>query len=235
MDKYQYLTGENLGLKPSIADPARFEYSPLGKISNKGLSEDDKKEVLLKRLKKTEGKNEVQLQAIKDQGEKQLRENINKSNTLKVIDEIRRKNADANKILLDIKKIDETLDDAELVCTKTDGTKYDFNRFLSSLKFIEKIHNYEITLHEAKNDQTELGILINKLNNNYNPKIQKKVKEKNDVLKSARKVLQENCLLVFLKKEFFSIKVMYLKQKKKNQKKRESTNLSNILKMNKRL
>ena len=76
--------------------------------------------------------------------------NISMSNTLKVIDEIRRKNADANKILLDIKKIDETLDDAELVCTKTDGTKYDFNRFLFPLKFIEKIHNYEITLDEAK-------------------------------------------------------------------------------------
>ena len=46
------------------------------------------------------------------------------------------------------------------------------------LKFIEKIHNYEITLDQARNDQTKLGILINKLNNNYNPKIQKKVKEK---------------------------------------------------------
>ena len=46
------------------------------------------------------------------------------------------------------------------------------------LKFIEKNHSYEITLHEAKNDQTELVILINKLNNNYNPKIPKKVKEK---------------------------------------------------------
>ena len=46
------------------------------------------------------------------------------------------------------------------------------------LKFIEKNHSYEITLHETKNDQTELVILINKLNNNYNPKIPKKVKEK---------------------------------------------------------
>ena len=143
------------------------------------MSEDDKKKDCLK-TKNIEGKNEVQLQAIKDQGEKQLREikNINKSNTLKVIDEIRRKTAEANKILLDIKKIDETLDNAELVCTKTDGTKYDFNRFLFPLKFIEKIHNYEITLDQARNDQTKLGILINKLNNNYNPKIQKKVKEK---------------------------------------------------------
>ena len=138
LDKYEYLTGKDLGLKSSTVEKAKFEYSPLGKVFNKGLSEDDKKEGLLKRLKNIEGKNEVQLQAIKDQGEKQLRENINKSNMLKVTDEIRRKNADANKILLDIKKIDETLDDAELVCTKTDGTIYDFNRFLFPLKFIEK-------------------------------------------------------------------------------------------------
>ena len=61
------------------------------------------------------------------------------------------------------RKIDRTLDKAELVCTKTDGTKYDFNRFLFPLKFIEKIHNYEITLDEARNYQRELTILINKL------------------------------------------------------------------------
>ena len=51
--------------------------------------------------------------------------------------------------------------------------------------------------------------------------------------------MPEKILLIFLKKEFFRIKVMYLKQKKKNQKKnqkkRESKNLSNILKMNKKL
>ena len=64
---------------------------------------------------------------------------------------------------LNLGKIDETLYNAELVCTKTDGTKYDFNRFLFPLKFIEKIHNYEITLDEARNYQTELTILINKL------------------------------------------------------------------------
>ena len=81
----------------------------------------------------------------------------------------------------EFKKIDETLDNAELVCTKTDGTKYDFNRFLFPLKFIEKIHNYKVTLDEARNYQAELRILINKLNNNWNPKIPKRVKEKNNV------------------------------------------------------
>ena len=95
---------------------------------------------MLKRLKNIKNKDLTQLQAIKDQGEKQLRElkNIDKSKTLKSIGEISKKNAEANRILLDIKKIDETLDNAELVCTKTDGTKYDFNRFLLPLKFIEK-------------------------------------------------------------------------------------------------
>ena len=51
MDKYEYLTGEDLGLKPSTVEKAKFEYSPSCKIFNKGLSEDDKKEGLLKRLK----------------------------------------------------------------------------------------------------------------------------------------------------------------------------------------
>ena len=47
------------------------------------------------------------------------------------------------------KKIDKTLDNAELICTKTDEKKYDFNCFSHPLKFIEKIYNYEITLDEA--------------------------------------------------------------------------------------
>ena len=53
LDKYEYLTGEDLGLKPNTIEQARFEYSPLGKIFNKGLSEDDK-EGLFKRLKNIE-------------------------------------------------------------------------------------------------------------------------------------------------------------------------------------
>ena len=184
------MTGEDLVLKPSTVDQVKFEYSPLGETFNKGLSEDDQKEGLFKRLKNIEGKNEVQLQAIKDQGEKQLREikNINKSNMLKVIDEIRRKNDEANKTLLDIKKIDTKLDTAELVCTKTDGTKYNFNTFALPLKFVEKIFNYEITLDEAKDDQDKLEKLTIRLEKSK-PKINKKKKEeKNKVLESAVKL-----------------------------------------------
>ena len=34
LDKYEYLTGEDLGLKPSTVEQPKFEYSPLGKNSS---------------------------------------------------------------------------------------------------------------------------------------------------------------------------------------------------------
>ena len=54
LDKYEYLTGEDLGLKPNTIEQAKFEYSPLGKIFNKSLDKDDKKEGFFKRLKNIE-------------------------------------------------------------------------------------------------------------------------------------------------------------------------------------
>ena len=72
LEKYEFLTGEDLGYKPDVIQKAKFEYSPLGKVFNKGLDESDKNEGLLKRLKNIKGKNEEQLEAIKDQGERQL-------------------------------------------------------------------------------------------------------------------------------------------------------------------
>ena len=56
LDKYELLTGEDLNLKPSTMEQAKFEYSPLGRIFDKGLSEEDKKEGLFKRLKNIEDK-----------------------------------------------------------------------------------------------------------------------------------------------------------------------------------
>ena len=56
LDKYEYLTGEDLGLKPSTIEQAKFEYSPLGKTFDKRLDKDNKKEGMFKRLKNIEGK-----------------------------------------------------------------------------------------------------------------------------------------------------------------------------------
>ena len=63
LDKFEYLTGEDLDLKPSTVEQTKFEYSPLDKLFNKGLDEEeDKKDGILKRLKNIEGKNEKQKQ-----------------------------------------------------------------------------------------------------------------------------------------------------------------------------
>ena len=77
LTKYEYLTGEDLGYKPGVVEQAKFEYSPLGKVFNKGLDKEDKREGFLKILKNVETINERHL-------EKQLKpieNDINNSNT----------------------------------------------------------------------------------------------------------------------------------------------------------
>ena len=56
LDKYQYLTGENLNYKPSTVEQVKFDYSSFRQLFNKGL--------------KVEDKNKEQLKAIKDQRKK---------------------------------------------------------------------------------------------------------------------------------------------------------------------
>ena len=52
------MTAEDLGLKSSTVEQAKFEYSSFGNIFNKDLSEDDKKEEILKRLENIKDKND---------------------------------------------------------------------------------------------------------------------------------------------------------------------------------
>ena len=42
LDKYEYLTGEDLGYKPGEVEQVKCEYSPFGKAFNKVLRKDDK-------------------------------------------------------------------------------------------------------------------------------------------------------------------------------------------------
>ena len=57
------------------------------------------------------------------------------------------------------------------------NTKYDFNIFASPLKFARKIHNYEITLDEAIEDQEKLENLIMKIENYKGRNTHKKRRE----------------------------------------------------------
>ena len=72
LDKYEYLTGEDLGYRLDPVQKAKFEYSPFGQAFNKGLDSNEKQERLLKRLKNIEDKTDNQLHLIRNRGNKQL-------------------------------------------------------------------------------------------------------------------------------------------------------------------
>ena len=58
VDKYEYLTGKDLGLNSSTIEQTKFEYFLLGKGFTKGLNKDNQKDELFKRLKNIEDKYE---------------------------------------------------------------------------------------------------------------------------------------------------------------------------------
>ena len=180
----------------------------MGKIFNKGLIEEDKKEGLFKRLKNIGGNNEEQLKAIEDQEKKQLEEikNINVgSEPLKAISFFSTISEEAKKLMERIKLTDDWLETAQLICTKTDGkTKYNFNEFTFPVKFASKIYRRDLTLEKARDDLQDLQILINNLNNDYNPTSQLKIKEKDDTLKSTKRliVIREGVINTFKKGAF---------------------------------
>ena len=72
LDKYEYLTGEDLGYRPDPVQKSKFEYSPLGQVFNKGLDSCEKQEGLLKRLKNIEGRTDNQLRGIEGRKDNQL-------------------------------------------------------------------------------------------------------------------------------------------------------------------
>ena len=69
-----------------------------------------------------------------------------------------------------IKVTDDWLENAQLICTKTDGkTKYNFTKFIFPLRFASKMYHRDYMLQKVEDDQQKLKILINKLNTEYNP------------------------------------------------------------------
>ena len=53
LGKYEYLTGEDLGHRPSVLEKTKFEYSPLGMSFSKSFKKDD-----IKNIAKSESKSD---------------------------------------------------------------------------------------------------------------------------------------------------------------------------------
>ena len=126
LDKYEYFTGKDLGLKPNTIEQAKFEYFPLGKIVNKGLDKDDQKEGLFKRLRNIEN---AQKNSIRDDDNESI------YHTPKSEFE----NQNAKDLMDEIEDADDDIDDYKLLFIGSNKEKFNFNTFRKRLNFISAI------------------------------------------------------------------------------------------------
>ena len=180
LDKCEYLTGEYLGLKPNTIEQARFEYSPLGKMFNKGLDKDaDKKEGLLKRLKDIEDKNEKLLKV------KNKTENIKE-----VTDFIDQPlSFDTKKLIEEIKVIQKDVDYRKLKIRGGNNVDYDFSDCKTFKELFRDLYYKEITIDDVEAKQYELDTVIN-ASENYIPRNNKYVDAKNKLLNNVKKIYE---------------------------------------------
>ena len=144
LDKYEYLSGEDLGYKPDVVQKAKFEYSPLGQVFNKGLGKDEKQVGLLKRLKNIEDKTDNQLKENKDN---QL--GI-KSIGYTVKEEL---SQEAKNILEKLNNQEKLINYKKL--KGGNNSEYDFSDYRSFKEFFKAIYYTKVTIEESEAIQEE--------------------------------------------------------------------------------
>ena len=174
LDKYELLTGKNLGLKRSTIEQTKFEYSPLGKIFNKGLSEDDKKEGLLKRLKNIEDENKV----------KNKVENKNIKEVTDFVDQPLR--FEAKELINEIKTIQKNVDYRKLKIKGGNNVDYDFSDYRTFKELFRDLYYRNTTIDEAESKQEEFNVVLHLLKR-YSPKQDKYVTLKNNLVDNSSK------------------------------------------------
>ena len=173
LDKVEYLTGKDLGLKPSTVEQVKFDISPLGKIFNKGLSEEDKKEGLLKRLKNIEDKNKV-------------KNKVENKDIIEVTDFVDQPlSSKAKKLINKIKIIRKNVDYRKLKIRGGNNTDYDFSDYRTFKELFRDFYYRKITIDEAESKQEEFNVVINVLKN-YTLRDNKYVEAKNNLLNNAK-------------------------------------------------
>ena len=171
LDKVEYLTGKDLGLKPSTVEQVKFHISPLGKIFNEGLSEEDKKVWLLKRLKNIEDKNKVE-NKVENKGIKEVTDFVDQPFSF-----------EAKELLEEIKTIQKNVDYRKLKINMKD---YDFSEYKTFKELFSDLNYTNITTDESESKQDEFNTVLRVLKS-YSPKHDKYVTLKDNLVDNASK------------------------------------------------
>ena len=173
LDKHEYLTGEDLGYIPDPVQKAKFEYSPLGQVFNKGLNADEKQEGLLKRLKNIEDTTDRQLEENKDN---QLGV---KSIVYAVKEEL---SQEAKNILEKLNNQEKLINYKKLSFRGGNNKDYDFTNFSSLRELFNAIYYGKILIPGAEREQNEFDDMTDILKTYRPRKDSKYYKLKQDLL-----------------------------------------------------
>ena len=165
----------------------------MGKVFNKGLSEDDKKEGLLKKLKNIEDKKE-QLLKIKNKTE-----NI-KEVTDFVEDPL---SPEAKALIEEIRTIQKDVDYRKLIIRGGNNIKYNFSHFKTFNELFRELYYKNMTINDAEMKQNKFNSKLDALNN-YSPKTEKYIEAKDSLINSAKNYYErrEKMIKAFKKKYF---------------------------------
>ena len=175
LDKYEYLTREDLAYKPDVVQKEKSDYSPLDQVFNKGLEKDEKQVGLLKRLKN-----------IKDKTDKQLNENKESQLGIKSIGYIVKKqlSQEAKNILKKLSNQEKITNYKKLYLKVGNNFEHDFTDYKSLLEFSKGIYYRKIRIEEAEAIQEEFDAVYGALEK-YKPKKEPNVEKRKTLLINA--------------------------------------------------
>ena len=130
-----------MGYKPDVVQKAKFEYSPLGQVFNKGLKTDEKNEGLLKRLKN-----------IEDKIDKQLNENKGSQLGIKSISHTVKEelSQEAKNMLEKLNNQEKLINYRKLNFTGRNKVDYDFSEYRSLKDLFEAIYYRNVKIEKAE-------------------------------------------------------------------------------------
>ena len=161
LDKYEYFTGEDLGYKSDVVQKAKFEYSPLGQVFNKGLEKDEKQVELSKRLKNIEDKIDKT---------DQIKENKINQLGIKTIDYTIKEelSQEAKNILKKLNNQEKFINYKKLYFKRGNNLDYDFSEYSSLKELFKAIYYRNIRKEKAERIQDEFNGVYGALEK-YNP------------------------------------------------------------------
>ena len=175
----------------------------MGKIFNKGLNEDDKKEGLFKRLKNIENaqKNLIRdddnesiyytpRSEFDDKDDKDKKQQTNNIDTKppNVFNYLKSLTPETNDLMDEIEDVNNDIDKHKLLFIGSNKEKFNFNTFMMPLNFLSDIYNGKISLKEAEFKQKDLE--IENLQFYYIPKNKKEKEKIEEVLRHADELLE---------------------------------------------